>query len=97
MQIDQFNDHLLTSGRIHAIELLIFDIVLVVLNQYFSAINDMPRAINIHGYLVDILIIRRLEVMDNECKTYYPVTCCRAWQISRIVEIELGHFFGLGN
>ena len=44
----------MTSGRIHEIEFLTFDIVLVVLHQYVPAINDMSCAIDIHGYLVDI-------------------------------------------
>lgn len=81
----------------HEFELLIFDVVLVIFNKYLATINDMSCTTSIHGDSVEILVVGRLQIMDDEGKMYRPVLCGGIWQIGVIVEIKFGQFFWLRN
>ena len=77
---------------VQEIKCLIFGIVLVVFHQYTPAIDNMSCTIDIHRYIVDIPIIGRLEVMDDERKTYGLLSySIRQFRI--VVEIEFQSTF----
>lgn len=86
--IEQTNDYPLPFKSASKLEILVFDKVLVLFDKNNTVLDDVSRAIRSHGYLIVIVVIYRLEVMDNKRKADFLVVCHRTRQILIIIEIE---------